>query len=93
MFYDQNPSIIESSDIVALRFSELEQLPNGTYVARLAVELDPHKAYSSNPSLHLTDGVLPRLLHPTPASVPPDEVPAESAEAATAEATKEKSKK
>lgn len=66
MFHHNTPDIIESNDITALRHIEVEKLPDGKTIARLAVELSPHKSYSEKPSLHLTDGVLPRTLHPTP---------------------------
>jgi hypothetical protein len=78
MYHDQNGSVIETNDIKALRYSEIQTLPDGTVVARLALELVPGKDYSPHPSFHITDGVEPRLLIPTPAPASPE--PPESPE-------------
>jgi hypothetical protein len=72
MFHKNNVQVIESTDIESLRASQVETLPDGTVIARLSVVLRPHKAYIESPALHVTDGVLPRLLHPTPAPISPE---------------------
>jgi hypothetical protein len=91
MFHHNNPNVIESNDIVALRHVETETLPDGTIIARLAVELSPHKSYADKPSLHLTDGVLPRILHLTP--VTPEEPASSEEEPAAADDNKKAAKK
>lgn len=92
MYHKHNSHVIESNDIESLRASHVDTLPDGTVVARLTVVLHAHKQYAESPALHLTDGVSPRLLHPTPVKASQDEETTEESTDET-EAKEKKSKK
>lgn len=92
MYFTRDGRVIEARDIKELRFSEVQTLPDGTLVARFAVELYPHKEYVPQPDLHLTDGVTHKRLAVTPAAAKPAE-PAEPEAATSEETSKEKGKK
>lgn len=94
MYHKNNSHVIESNDIQSLRTSHVEKLPDGTIIARLTVVLEPHKDYVESPALHLTDGVQPRMLHPTPAQKEESaEESADTSEQDKGEAKEKKGKK
>lgn len=93
MYHKNNSHVIESNDIQSLRAAHVEKLADGTIIARLTVVLEPHKAYIESPALHLTDGVQPRMLHPTPAQKETAEEPADTSEQDKGEAKEKKGKK
>ena len=90
MYHNDNPEVIQGSDIIGLLETKLERVGERVF-AYLHVELNPTKTYNdAGHHLHVTDGVNPRMLRVSDwqaaeQTEPPSELPAAEPELSEAE--------